>query len=165
MCAFQKGNKYALGLHNGRPRKYENPVDLQKQVNKYFAHCKKNEEKLTITGLALFLGFCRRTTIYDLAKQGDEFSDIIQRAMMTIEQMYEERLSGQAVAGSIFALSNMGWKNRQAVEMSDPNGNPLPAPTQQINIGIDYSKLPTNVMDALLQARGPEQIEDAETTA
>lgn len=167
MCAAPKGNKFALGLTtSGRPRVYPNPADLDKRVVKYFKECEKEGTKFTTTGLALFLGYSRRQTLYDVAKQGDEFAHIIERALLRIEQMYEERLDNQSVAGSIFALSNMGWKNRQAMEISDPNGNALPAPVQQINVGIDYSKLPTAALDAILQARTnelpPEDVESSE---
>lgn len=38
-------------------------------------------------------------------------------------------------------------------EVSGPNGESLPQPQTGIFIGVDYSKLPPNVLDSILEAR------------
>lgn len=152
MCAAAKGNKYALGHSHGRPPLYDTPEQLEKQVKRYFKWCEgdfhietftkvdvetgeerqishqvcdREPERYSTTGLALYLGFSSRQSLYDLSKTTQDFSYIIKRALLVIENMYENKLNGVNVAGPIFALSNMGWKNRQAMELSDPNGKPL----------------------------------------
>jgi len=130
------GNKYALGLtNNGRPPIYETPEQLNEAINKYFESVepKINERgeryyNYTTTGLALFLGFESRQSLYDYRDKDDdskEFSYIIKRALLVIENKYEEALSFGSPTGSIFALKNMGWKDKTEVEQTNTNINPL----------------------------------------
>lgn len=94
----------------GRPRTYDNPEEMQAVIDTFF----ESGEKKTVTGLAFWLGFESRQSIYDYKENGD-FSYIIKRALLKVEINYEELLQGQAVAGSIFALKNMGWQDTQTV--------------------------------------------------
>jgi len=109
-----KGNKYALGLTtSGRPPKYDDPEKLSQEINSYVNYCIENEEKITITGIALYLGFCSRQSFYDYENK-DEFMYIIKRAKLLVENSYE--LSGQTM--DIFALKNMGWKDTQDLNVA-----------------------------------------------
>lgn len=97
-----------------RPRIYNTPEELEERVDDYFSI----EGKKTLTGLALFLGFDSRQSIYDYQKKG-EFSYIINKALLMVECQYEENLHGNNVAGSIFVLKNMGWKDKSEVESNN----------------------------------------------
>lgn len=109
----------------GRPAKFDNPGTLQKKVDEYFVWAKTENNGLkTITGLALFLGFESRQSIYDYEKDG-EFSYIIKNARLRVEEGYEERLHGQMPTGAIFALKNMGWKDKTETELSGKDGGPI----------------------------------------
>ena len=105
------GNKYAIGNNGGRPPKFESPEDLEEAVNNYF----ENEDALSVTGLALSLGFDSRQSLYDYAEK-DEFSYIIKRAKLVIENNYENCLLNASPTGAIFALKNMGWKDKQELD-------------------------------------------------
>lgn len=110
-----KGNKFALGLDtSGRPPIYTNDIVGYNQVKekcvKYFEVCQELNEKATITGLALYLGFSSRSTLNEYAKK-EVFSNIIKRAMLTVENSYEN--SGTSF--DMFALKNMGWKDKTEV--------------------------------------------------
>lgn len=118
-----KGNKYALGCTtNGQPPMYSDPKELEKKINNYFLYCDENNEKLTITGLCLFCGFESRQSFYEYEKKKD-FTYIIKRARMLIENMYEQRLQGNIPTGAIFALKNMGWEDRNVI--AGESGSPL----------------------------------------
>lgn len=119
------GNKYALGNSGGRPAHYETPEALATECQAYFDWCRDNAEKATITGLVLFLGFCSRSSLDDYEKRGEEFSFIIKRANMAVQNSYE--LSGQTF--DIFALKNMGWKDKTEQEHS---GGGTPVRTETI---------------------------------
>lgn len=121
------GNKYALGLTtSGRPPMYSDAKELGKKISAYFESLKGEGDEEgnarvefpTITGLALFLGFCSRQSIYDYANKEDEFSYIVKRAMLAIEHHYETRLNYQSPTGAIFALKNMNWSDKSEVEHS-----------------------------------------------
>jgi len=108
------GNKFALGLStSGRPPRFETPDMLESKCMEYFKQCIENKEKPTITGLTLFVEFCSRSSWDDYAKR-DEYSYIVKRAKLTVENSYET--SGTPF--DIFALKNMGWKDRTEVEQS-----------------------------------------------
>lgn len=112
--AAPKGNKYALGGNEGRPAKYTTPEDLAAKVIEYFSDCDEAKYKATVTGLVLYLGFASRSSLDDQEKRGEDFSYIIKRAKLAVENSYE--LSGQSF--DIFALKNMGWRDRTEQEIS-----------------------------------------------
>lgn len=107
----KKGNKFDLGNLGGRPPKFETPEQLEKKCIEYFDYCIENSEKATITGLTLFLGFGDRSSLIDYTKK-DGFSHIMKRAKTVVENSYENH--GQTI--DIFALKNMGWKDKTEVD-------------------------------------------------
>lgn len=68
--------------------------------------------KPSVTGLALALGFGDKSSVYDYAKK-PEFSHSVKRALLIVENGYEEALRESNATGSIFALKNMGWVDKQ----------------------------------------------------
>jgi hypothetical protein len=112
------GNKYALGNNGGRPAHYETPESLRDACIAFFDHCFDQKEKATVTGLTLFLGFSSRSSLDDYEKRSDEFSYIIKRAKLAVENSYEQ--SGQTI--DIFALKNMGWKDKSEIDHRTPDG-------------------------------------------
>lgn len=114
----------------GRPRIYEDPQELTKKIIEYFFseqtdcgnYVFSNDlsecitmgmviKKPTVNGLALFLGFADKSTLYEY-RDRPEFSYPIKASLTLIEQYHEERLSENNVTGAIFALKNMGWKDK-----------------------------------------------------
>lgn len=114
--------------NTGRPLKYKNSEDLQIAIDNYFTQEDIQERPFTITGLALYLGFESRQSIYDYEKSG-EFSYSIKRARLKIENYAEIKLFSTTPTGAIFALKNHGWKDKQEIETSG---------TMQISIGAEF---------------------------
>lgn len=140
----------------GQPRFFETPEELQTKVDEYFELCKYEVIKdavsgeevmkgdtITISGLALYLGFESRQSFYDYEKL-PEFSYIIKKARFKVECSYEKRLDSRNPTGAIFALKNMGWKDKQEVESTVKDER------------IDESKLSTDDLRVLaeIQRRG-----------
>lgn len=123
----------------GCPPMYKTPEEMQAKIDAYFEECKgeyitddegnimtdKNgqpvktkERPLTITGLALALGFTTRQAL--LNYEGKEaFVDTIKRAKAKVEQYAEERLFDRdGVNGAKFNLSNnfKGWSEKQQID-------------------------------------------------
>lgn len=117
----------------GRPPKYTSRDEVDRKIDEYF-ESRKGEVALdddgkpvfnkygepcyikpprppTITGIALYLGFNSKQTLYEYGKK-DEFADSILRARSKVEEYAEERLydkDGQR--GAEFNLRcNFGWK-------------------------------------------------------
>jgi hypothetical protein len=90
-----------------------NPV-----VDKYGYAVKVGVRPLTITGLALALGFNSRQALLNYQAK-EEFHDTIMRAKAKVEQYAEERLYDKDGAnGAKFSLSNNfeGWREKQQIE-------------------------------------------------
>lgn len=118
---------------------YRSKEEIQEKIEKYFAECEgtplrdeegevvfdkygepimKGEKPLTITGLALALGFNSRQSLLNYQAK-DEFLDTITRAKAKVEQYAEERLFDKDGAnGAKFSLANNfeGWREKQQIE-------------------------------------------------
>jgi len=126
--AAPEGNKFAVGNNGGRPPIFESPEAMVVKITEYFDSCTLKRitdeegeedvyygEPLTVTGLALYLGFESRQSLYDYEKK-EEFSFIIKKARLTVENGYEKRLASRNPTGAIFALKNMGWADRSEIK-------------------------------------------------
>ena len=90
---------------------FQTPEQLQTAVDEYFG----NTRKPTLSGLAYSLNIDRQT-LYNYADR-EKYFDIIKRAQEKVESVYEERLIYENnPTGVIFALKNMGWKDKQEIE-------------------------------------------------
>ena len=123
----------------GRPPKYKTKEEIQEKIDAYFEECKGEvlrdadgnpildkwsnpvvigARPLTITGLALSLGFNSRQAL--LNYQGKkEFNDTILRAKAQVERYAEERLFDKDGAnGAKFSLANNfdGWKEKKEID-------------------------------------------------
>lgn len=120
----------AKEITSGRPPMFKTPEDLQKKIDEYFKTGVKkrtitvgkppNVETIelpvpTISGLCLFLGFESRQSFYDYEKK-EGFTYTVKRARLFIEVEYEEQLQHGNTTGAIFALKNMGWRDKTEVD-------------------------------------------------
>ena len=137
----------------GAPPRYKTVKEIQEAIDKYFEECKgkilKDEngepyldkygspiiydrKPLTITGLALALGFTSRQALLNYQAKA-EFVDTITRAKAVVERYAEERLYDKDGAnGAKFSLANNfeGWREKQQIE-ADVNSS--------VNINIELS--------------------------
>lgn len=123
----------------GRPPKYKSKEEIQEKIDAYFTECKGTvmldkdgrpitdkygnviyvgKRPVTITGLALALGFTSRQALLNYQAK-KEFVDTVTRAKAVVEMYTEERLFDKDGAnGAKFSLANnfSGWKEKQHVE-------------------------------------------------
>lgn len=128
----------------GRPPMYKSVEEMQAKIDAYFEDCKakplldaegcpvldKNsvpilygERPLTVTGLALALGFTSRQALLNYQEK-EEFVDAITRAKARVECYAEERLFDKDGAnGAKFSLANNfdGWREKQQIEAQVSN--------------------------------------------
>jgi hypothetical protein len=128
-----------MAKHAGQPAKFRTVKDFKKKIDEYFLVSSLK----SMTGLALYLGFQDRQSMHDYEKKG-EFSFAVKNARARIEQYYEELLpTARNPSGSIFALKNFGWSDRQELEHSGTLTNviryPLPRPLGPID-GLESNK-------------------------
>lgn len=133
----------------GRPRIIESPEEFEERAAAYFAQCADSGEFLTVTGLALAVGFADRQSLYDYQAR-PEFSGVVKRARLKVEHDYERRLATSSPTGAIFALKNMGWSDRQQFEHSGPDGGPIQ--TEQLsNASEEDLKAQIQALNAALE--------------
>jgi hypothetical protein len=99
----------------GRPRKFGSKEELAEAVAKYFNTTKREDWR--VTGLALALDTNRESLCRWIDEKRD-FHDIIKKAKAFIEDKYAENCEKNGRAGDIFILKNMGWKDKQEVDMN-----------------------------------------------
>lgn len=131
--AAPKGNKFALGCTDtGKPPIYKNSDEIKDSINNYFDSILTEDKaeyavRPTMTGLALFLGFASRQSLYDYADK-EEYSYIIKRSQQVIAMSYEEMLLSKSSTGAIFALKNMGWSDKTETDITT-GGKPIDTKT------------------------------------
>lgn len=117
---------------------YNSAEEMQEKIDAYFEECKGvplmvdgcavtdkhgnvvvlGERPLTITGLALALGFNSRQSLLNYQEK-EEFLDTIMRAKARVECYAEERLFDKDGAnGAKFSLANNfdGWKEKREID-------------------------------------------------
>lgn len=92
---------------------------MEKAVDEYLTNTPVAQ--ITITGLCMWLGFVSKQSLYDYEKR-EGFSYPVLKARLAVENSYEITLRTVAAPGSIFALKNMGWKDKTTTEHELPNG-------------------------------------------
>ena len=137
-------------------RKFNSPEEMQEKIDAYFADCKGEAvtdkygepilnkygepvilgaKPLTVTGLALALGFTTRQALLNYQARG-EFRQIIETAKLKIENYAEMRLYDKdGCNGARFNLQN----NFRAWDADKPQDNGKKAPA--INIICDIPKV------------------------
>jgi len=105
-------------MPGGRPPRFKSVDELEKLLDEFIY----SGEPITMTGLALHLGFINRQSMYDYEAK-PEFTCAIKKARAMVENSYELALAkGNGNAGHIFALKNFGWSDRTQQEISGPDG-------------------------------------------
>lgn len=123
---------------------YKTVEEIQEKIDKYFEECEGTvlnnangevvldkygdpvvvgRKPLTITGLALALGFNSRQALLNYQDK-PEFNDTITRAKAKVEQYAEERLFDKDGSnGAKFSLANnfKGWAEKQQIEADVKN--------------------------------------------
>lgn len=88
---------------------------LNRLIDEYFERSKndtgKNTEPVTLTGLAIFLGFASKE-VFDEYEQMIKYRESLMRARFRVMAYYESRLHFPSPSGAIFALKSMGWDEK-----------------------------------------------------
>lgn len=96
---------------------YSTAEEIQPKIDEYFELCKEENRHMTFSGLAYHLGFAERRSLNDYAAKDSPVSTPVKRAMLRIEQHYEEGLHEKSPTGSIFAMKNRGWVDQKQVDV------------------------------------------------
>lgn len=125
---------------------FRTPEEMQVAIDAYFADCKERGAPLTMSGLALSIGFESRRSLVDY-KNKDAFSPTVKRARYIIEQFVEEKMlsSTGVVAGIIFnAKNNFGWQDKQEVDARVQTLTPIMGGAAKADVHSDDDHTPTS---------------------
>jgi len=102
---------------------------MQRRIDSYF----KTEKVWTVPGLAYYLGFADRKSLFDYENK-EEFWYAIKRGKLRIEDYTVKKLfeTRGPSAGFIFILKNMGYKDQA-----------------DIDLNIDLKAMPESLIDAI----------------
>ena len=98
---------------------------IQGKIDAYFDDCTDKEKRPTYCGLALALGYSTRQQVWEHSRLEEAISVPIKKALLRIEDAYEQALSSNACTGAIFALKNRGWKDKNETEITGKDGGIL----------------------------------------
>lgn len=169
---------------------YTSPEDMQAAVDAYFEDCEGHEyidaatglpakdkfgypiivgkKPLTVTGLALALGFNSRMSLLNYQNRNKKYNEIITRAKLKIENYAEMRLYDKDGSnGAKFNLQNnfRAWDADKAKD--DDKGlkiniiNDLPKPVEG---GIELPNVAQMSIDPQAIAEAQEQLKQHQTT-
>ena len=114
----------------GRPLKFQSVDELQIQIDAYFKVTP--EDHWTWTGLALFLD-TDKETLKDYRENRADFIAPLKNAMLKVENGYEIDLKKSGRTGTIFALKNFDWKDKNESELYGKDGKELfPKPIMHV---------------------------------
>lgn len=102
----------------GRPRLFDSVEEFEDRADVYFKKCTAEDRPISWSGLCLAVGASSRSGLdrYRNGEHGKEFVDPIKRALLRVEQYYEEDGTG---AKGIFCLKNMGWRDKQEYQVEN----------------------------------------------
>jgi hypothetical protein len=109
----RNARRRCIDMAGGRPRIWETPELLQKDVDTYFEYCKTEKKHPTIAGLAYYTNVDRHT-IYNYDKK-DEYFHIIKKARDRIMMGLEETSIEKGNSGTIFVMKQYGYTDKQEV--------------------------------------------------
>lgn len=112
-------------MKSGRPKEFNDAIikKAEEYVNGGYA---TDEEVPTIAGLALYIDK-RRSTVYEWAKENQQFSDILGKIMAKQErELLKGGLRGDYNSTiSKLMLTKHGYSDKVESEISGPGGGPL----------------------------------------
>jgi hypothetical protein len=124
--AAPRGNLFAIGNNGGAPPKYETAQDLFNKIAEYLNWEDENRGHnakgvggglYTLSGCALYLGFCSKASIDDQAKRGEEFSNVISRFKLFLTHWNEQKLYYMGTfAGAKIWLTNFGGYTEEVTQ-------------------------------------------------
>lgn len=127
--------------------KYGSPKEMEKRINEYFAKY-ENRQPLTdknglpivgkdgrmiyseglptSSGLAYFLGFNSRSSLWDYA-QKPTFADVINKARLRLQTFWEPLLSSSNFQGARYMLSNLAdnWQDPDSIAKQQSQQMPI----------------------------------------
>lgn len=113
---FAIGNLWWKHADLGAEPKYSDPEVMKEQIGEYLKFEEKaSKGKYTLSGLALFLGFASRQSMYDYEKKSPAFAYILNRFKLFMTHYHEQKIGWVgSYQGSYAWLKNFGGYSEES---------------------------------------------------
>lgn len=157
---------------------FKTPEEMQEKIDEYFKDCEGHpllndngrpvmdkfgypividRKPLTVTGLALALGFTNRQTLLNYQHRSKKFQEVVERAKLRIENYAEMRLYDKDGSnGAKFNLQN-NFRHWNADKEKDDGGK---YPAINIICDIPKSDNPSNMSDVADMSIDPQAVQE-----
>ena len=99
-----------------RPRHYDDPAEFDAKVDQYVLEAREAGDPLTMTGLAIALGFVDKSSIYQY-QENPKFLHSVKRARQLVQHSTEMWAIRERSPGAIFSLKhNYGWRDKHEID-------------------------------------------------
>lgn len=107
---FKIGNLWWMYSDQGCAPEYKDPKKMSKLIGEYLTWEENTSKgKYTISGLALYLGFASRQSLYDYEKKTAAFSYMIKRYKLFLTHYHEQKIGWVGTfPGAKLWLTNYG---------------------------------------------------------
>lgn len=109
----------------GRPPKFETYEDLYSRICFYFNECDNTKQHYTLSGLALYCGFCNVQKFKYQRTRSPEFDYVVSMSILMIEGYWDRLLYTKHWRAAIYMLKRLGWNGmgykeiKQMIEYSE----------------------------------------------
>ena len=107
----------------GRRLSYKNSKDLEDMIIAYFKDCQHNRIVPNKAGLCNYLGICKKT-FYTYLNDPDylDYNDVMDRAILAMEDFHVQGLYSKFSSGAQFALKNQhNWNAEENIKNTNVN--------------------------------------------
>jgi DNA-packaging protein gp3 len=105
----------------GKKQAVPNAIAAKTKTTKQLIWAREPEPP-TLSGLALYLGFDSRQQ-FETYEAKPRYGAPLRRARLRIESVYEKKLHFHSSSGAVFALKNLGWKDKAAEKVPETDNN------------------------------------------
>jgi hypothetical protein len=109
-AAYLDPDQYQPKKAVGHPRVCATPAVTAQKAIDYFVNCHETGRNCTLTGLALALGYARRQTLTQTQGHDEGYREVIQRALLIIENHAEEALFDKSKMHGARFILQAGFK-------------------------------------------------------
>lgn len=118
---FTIGHLWSLGNKGGCPPKYTSHEEVHEKIGEYLKWEEKTSKgKYTISGLALFLGFATRQSLWDYEKRDAKFSYVINRYKLFLTHYHEQKVQwvGGFPGAKLWLTNFGGYSEEQTINQN-----------------------------------------------
>lgn len=148
----------------GKTRRFQTADDFAEKINEFFQACMYEGKVPCVSRMIAYLEFRSPSSFYEYANYGDDYAEVIDKAMLLMQAWLEEHLIGHNVKSStigvIFTLKNkFGWVDSQHTK-NDTTLEIMPRETLQSELEHQLTRIADARAETILVEQADSQPND-----